>query len=155
MAKSDYAKFIKGTIEEVWAKELPKISPELTSPALHLKSDKDYGEHNFNLGWCPVTQPFVMVKDLHKHDFDQFLMFVGGNLNNMFHLGGEVELTLSLDGVNTETFTFTQATFVWVPKGLYHCPLIFKSIDDPLKPILFHDLIFANVYLRNIEQPQK
>jgi hypothetical protein len=31
---------------------------------------------------------------------------------------------------------------------LYHGPLNFKKINDPKKPILFHDLFFAPEYKR-------
>ena len=42
-----------------------------------------------------LPEPFEMVSDHHKHDFDQFLIFVGEDLTNMVDLGGEVELTFS------------------------------------------------------------
>jgi hypothetical protein len=99
-------------------------------------------------GWAgaPVATPWVMEKETHRHDIDQFLLFVGGDLTNMLDLGGEVELTLSEDGINLEKFLFTRATWVFVPKGLYHCPLNFKKINDPKKPILFHDFFFNTEY---------
>ena len=66
----------------------------------------------------------------------------------MVDLGGEVELTLSEDGINRETFVFSKATMVYVPAGLHHGPVIFKKINDPAKPILFHDFFFASEYGR-------
>ena len=27
---------------------------------------------------------------------------------------------------------------MFIPKGLYHCPLNFRKINDPKKPFLFH-----------------
>jgi hypothetical protein len=66
----------------------------------------------------------------------------------MVDLGGEVELTLSEDGVNLEKFVITEATNVYIPKGLYHCPLNFKRVDNPDKPILFYDLFFSPEYKR-------
>jgi hypothetical protein len=100
------------------------------------------------MSWWAITEPFQMVDETHSHDFDQFLIFVGGDLANMTDLGGEVELTLSEDGVNKETFCITEATNVYIPKGLYHGPLNFKKINNPKKPILFHDLFFAPEYKR-------
>jgi len=122
--------------------------PEVTAPRLGLKSDKAFGGKNLSMSWWAITEPFIMVTDHHKHDFDQFLIFAGGDLTKMNDLGGEVELTLSEDGKNPQTFTITEATQVFVPAGLYHCPLNFKRIDDPKKPILFHDLFFAPAYAR-------
>jgi hypothetical protein len=39
---------------------------------------------------------------------------------------------------------------VFIPKGLYHCPLNFKKINDPKKPILLHDLLFSSEYNRKV-----
>ena len=47
-----------------------------------------------------------------------------------------------------EKFTFTEARMVYIPAGLYHSPLNFKKVNDPSKPILFHDLYFAPEYRR-------
>ncbi|MCX7912191.1 MAG: hypothetical protein N2506_04435 [Dehalococcoidales bacterium] len=126
----------------------PTPHPEVKAPRLGLHSDKDYGNRDFSMSWWAITEPFEMVKECHAHDFDQFLIFVGGDLTNMVDLGGEVELALSLDGKRLEKFVITEATTVFVPAGLYHCPLNFKRINDPRKPILFHDLFFAPQYGR-------
>ena len=143
MAESNLAKYVK---KAVATNEIPH--PEVTYPRLGLKSGGDFGNQEFAMSWWAISEPFVMVTEHHSHDFDQFLVFAGGDLSNMTDLGGEVELTLSEDGVNMETFVITEATNVWVPKGLYHCPLNFKRIDDPSKPILFHDLFFSPEYSR-------
>ena len=122
--------------------------PEVSAPRLGLHSDKGYGGMDFSMSWWAITEPFEMVADNHAHDFNQFLIFVGGDLTNMPDLGGMVELTLSRDGKNLEKFEITEATTVFVPAGLYHCPLNFKKINDPKKPILFHDLFFSPEYKR-------
>jgi hypothetical protein len=122
--------------------------PEVTAPRLGLHSDKAYGRRDFSMSWWAITEPFLMVTDCHAHDFDQFLIFVGGDLTNMPDLGGVVELTLSRDGKKLEKFVITEATTVFVPAGLFHCPLNFKKVNDPRKPILFHDLFFSPEYKR-------
>ena len=121
---------------------------EVSAPRLGLHSDKDFGNMSFSMSWWAITEPFEMVSECHAHDFGQFLIFAGGDLTNMPDLGGVVELTLSLDGENLERFVITEATTVYVPAGLYHCPLNFKKINDPKKPILFHDLFFSPEYKR-------
>jgi hypothetical protein len=126
------------------AEAVKPIADHVKAPCLELKSDQNFGNKNFRLGFVPVSQPFVMEAAPHKHDNDQFLLFTGGDINNMVDLGGEVELTLSEDGKNLEKFVFTKATWVFVPRGLYHCPLNFKKINDPSKPILFHDFFFGD-----------
>jgi hypothetical protein len=122
--------------------------PEVSAPRLGLNSNEGFGKRNFSMSWWAITKPFMMVTENHAHDFDQFLIFAGGDLTNMPDLGGVVELTLSQDGKKLEKFVITEATMVYIPAGLYHCPLNFKEIKDPRKPILFHDLFFSPEYKR-------
>jgi hypothetical protein len=60
-----------------------------------------------------------------------------------------VGLTLGEDKENLETFVFTEATSVFIAKGLYHGPLTFKKVNDPANPILFIDMFFSPEYIRN------
>ena len=120
-------------------------------PVMAMKTLTDYGNHGCALSWWPISKPMAMVKDTHSHDFDQYLMFIGGDLTNMNELGGEVELTIGLPGKALETITFTKATTFFVPAGMLHGPLYFKEIKNPLKPILFHDFFFAGEYSRKVE----
>jgi hypothetical protein len=132
----------------------PIPHPEVTQPRLMLKSDASFGNKNFLMIWWPITEPFVMVSEHHKHDFDQFFCFAGGDANNLTELGGEVEFTLSEDGKNLKTFLITKATIVHVPAGVYHCPLNFKKVNNPKKPMLFQDLTFTLFdYKRVAPQP--
>jgi mannose-6-phosphate isomerase-like protein (cupin superfamily) len=143
MARAELEKYIrKGVVTA------PTPHPEVKAPRLGLKSDAGFGGMDFSMSWWAITEPFEMVTDNHAHDFDQFLIFVGGDLTNMVDLGGEVELTLSKDSKELHKFVFTEATMVYVPAGLYHCPLNFKKVNDPKKPILFHDLFFSPEYGR-------
>ena len=89
-----------------------------------------------------VSKPFLMVKDSHAHDFDQFLVFIGGNPQNMKDFGAEVELTLGAEG---EKHIINSSAVVYIPRGLKHCPLNFKKID---KPIIFMDLGLTPTYAR-------
>jgi hypothetical protein len=143
MAKSELAKYFRKTLSTK-----PKPHPETKFPSRTMKSDTDFGNLHFDFGIVPVSSPFVMVAENHAHDFDQFLMFVGGDPTNMGDLGGEVEFTLSKDGKKMEKFTITEATVVYVPAGMYHCPLNFKKINNPKYPIIFKDLMFTTEYKR-------
>jgi hypothetical protein len=123
--------------------------PEVTKPRLALKSRiGDFGSRDFSMTWWPITEPFEMIGEPHAHDFDQYVIFVGGDITNMMDLGGEVEFSLGRDPEHMEKFVFTEARMVYIPAGLYHSPLNFKRVNDPSKPILFHDLYFAPEYAR-------
>ena len=121
----------------------PSNHPEVTSPIVILTSDEEYGNLGFSMYWQYVPTPFVMVPEHHNHDFPQYLCFLGSDPNNMLDLGGEVELTLSEDGVHMEKHVITTASTVYIPSGLYHCPLTFTRVD---KPMIFIDLFFARAY---------
>lgn len=141
MANSELEKYVRKTVSQK-----PEKHAQVTSPRLMLTSDEEFGNLKFSLGCQAITQPFEMVKEHHYHDFDQFLFFTGGDGTNMPDLGGEVELTLSKDGKNAEKFTITEASCVYIPAGMYHCPLNFKKINDPKKPIIFQNLFFTSNY---------
>lgn len=128
--------------------EIQKRHTEVKSTVLGLISDQSLGDKNFSFSWWPISEPFEMISETHAHDFDQFLFFVGGDIKNMADLGGEVELTLGEKGGKLEKFVFTTATTVFIPVGMLHCPLNFKKVNNPNKPILFHDMFFAREYKR-------
>lgn len=89
-----------------------------------------------------ITEPFLMEKDAHKHDFEQFLCFFGGNPLDIRDFGAEVELFLGEEG---EKHIIDATTIVHIPKGFVHCPLNFKKID---KPIIFQTVIPTGEYIR-------
>jgi len=146
MAASKLEKYIRRNMKV--PEDIQQRHLEVKSPVLGLTSDQSFGSKNFSLSWWPIAEPFEMVSETHAHDFDQFLLFVGGDISNMTDLGGEVELTLGEKGGKLEKFVFTTATAVYIPAGLLHCPLNFKKVNNPNKPILFHDLFFAGEYKR-------
>src|SRR5512135_1318907 len=117
MPESKFAKYVKKGVMTN-----PTPHPEVTAPRLGLRSGGGFGNTNFAMSWWAITEPFVMVEDCHKHDFDQFIIFAGGDITNMPDLGGVVEFGLSEDGKKVETQVITEATMFFIPAGLYHGP---------------------------------
>ena len=62
----------------------------------------------------------------HVHDFDEYLLFMSFNPDDTENLGGEVELWME-----EEKHIFTKTTLVFIPRGLYHCPLYIRKVDRP------------------------
>lgn len=149
MAKSALEKYFRKIVAPD-----EKIHEDVWAPLLRARNTGDFGDMNFALSWNPITNPVTLSVN-HAHDFDQYLIFTGGDGTNMDDLGGMVELTLSKDGVNMEVFTITKATCVYVPAGLYHSPVNFKKINDPKKPIIFQMLYFKSPdeYKMKFEDP--
>lgn len=90
-----------------------------------------------------ITKPFEMKAQLHAHNYDQLLYFIGGNPKNFFDFGAEIEITL---GEEKEKHLIKTTSIVFVPKGLLHCPIHFKKVD---KPIMFMHICFAAEYSRS------
>jgi hypothetical protein len=62
----------------------------------------------------------------HLHDFDEYLFFGGLNPDNLADLGGEVEFWMG-----GEQHIITKSTAVFIPRGVYHCPLYMRKVDRP------------------------
>jgi hypothetical protein len=103
----------------------------ITAPMIGAFGAKDIDGANLALGFSYLTEPFTMIAESHKHDFEQFLFFIGGDPKNFADFGAEIELTL-----DAEINTINYASWVYIPKGIMHCPLNIKRID---KPVIFID----------------
>jgi hypothetical protein len=121
----------------------PSRHEAVKSPIPFLKSDEAYGDLGFHMSWKCITQPYVDEAESHYHDFNQYLVFLGGDPENMLNLGGEVEMTLSEDGKNLEKHIFSQCTTVFIRAGLYHCPLVFTKVE---RPFVFYNFALTKHY---------
>ena len=118
-------------------KEGYSVFKEVVAPQLGVAGGKDLGGANFSLGWSYLTEPFLMVADAHKHDFDQIILFFGGDPNNIGDFGGEVEMGF---GENAEISIVTYPACVYIPKGIMHGPLNIKKVT---KPFMFIDITMS------------
>lgn len=80
----------------------------------------DYGAYwaAGNMGESPAAP--------HVHDYDQVMLWLGADGNDMGELGAEVELCLGEEG---EKYMVTSSTAVAVPKGLPHYPANIMRMD--------------------------
>ena len=63
----------------------------------------------------------------HSHPFDEVISFVGTNPDDLFDLGGEIELWLE-----DRRFLLTRSFLVYVPAGMKHCPVTIRRIERPI-----------------------
>jgi hypothetical protein len=66
----------------------------------------------------------------HVHDYDEAIYFIGSDPRNFSDLGAEVEFSIGPEGAE-EKHIFNVPTAVVIPKGLYHCPIVTRSITRP------------------------
>jgi|WetSurMetagenome_2_1015567.scaffolds.fasta_scaffold18639_5 hypothetical protein len=84
----------------------------------------------------------------HNHDFDEYLIFLGTNPEDPHDLGGEIELWLE-----DEKHIITRSAAVFVPRGLYHTPLLFKRVDRPFITIRVGNSL-KDTYLSYSQDPR-
>jgi hypothetical protein len=58
------------------------------------------------------------------------VFFIGSDPAHLDELGAEVEMSIGAQG-EEEKYTFDKPTVVVFPKGLYHCPIVTKSLEKP------------------------
>jgi hypothetical protein len=102
---------------------------------------------NFGIGcdfaFVGISQPKATEHPPHKHPFDEFLFYLGGDPINIYDFGAEVDLTLG-EGEDKEVHTITSTSVVYVPAGLVHLPMVFKKVT---KPILCGHLLMSPGYV--------
>jgi hypothetical protein len=89
-----------------------------------------------------VAEPCVMEDAPHTHDFDMYLHFLSFDPEDMEHLDAEVEIGF---GPEKEIHRITSPCSVFIPKGMIHCPLIFKRVG---KPVFFVHTSIAPKYMK-------
>jgi hypothetical protein len=131
MAELKYSKYIlKDAGENNLQTTLSAVRPAA------LKGLKDWGGIQHRINWKYISQPVLLEKEPHTHDFDEFLCFLGPDPLNSSDFGAEIEFSLGQEG---EKHIITASSVICIPKGLIHCPLNFQKINKPI--------VFCNVYL--------
>ncbi|HSW58374.1 MAG TPA: hypothetical protein VLH15_08235 [Dehalococcoidales bacterium] len=135
MSENKYAKYV------IREPSMRTPHPQITLPIVAFNRGRsDFPESNFSINWEVISKPFVMETAGHTHDWDQLLCFIGGNSQNFFDFGAEIEIFLG-----EERYFINTTTLVWIPKGLVHGPLEFKKIHQP---IMFNNIVMASRYGR-------
>ncbi len=125
-------------------KEEPNF-PGIASPQAYFRGARQIPGANLNMGWQLFTQPIYLEKEPHTHDVDEYLCFLGGKLPDVFDFKAEIEFWMGEEG---EKYIINKATIIFIPKGLVHCPLNFKRIDEP---ILFHAILLAPRFTKRMK----
>jgi hypothetical protein len=105
---------------------------QITAPQIGAFGAKDLNGANFSLGYSYLTEPFMMVEESHKHDFDQVIFLLGGDPANITDFDGEMVF-----GLAGKLNSITYPACVYIPKGTMHGPLNIKRVT---KPLMFIDI---------------
>jgi hypothetical protein len=136
MPKTKYGKYIlTKSPDEGAAKAKSALTPVV------LEGLKDWGGIQHRLKWTFVSKSAVIEDQPHSHDFDEFLVFLGGDPANGLDFGAEVEVSLGKEG---EKQLISTASIVCIPKGLVHSPIKFKKVS---KTVLFCHIYTGPEYI--------
>jgi mannose-6-phosphate isomerase-like protein (cupin superfamily) len=131
MAETKYDKYVLTDFREE-----PNF-PGIASPQAYFRGGIQIPGANLNMGWQLFTQPIQLETEPHTHDVDEYLVFLGGKLPDVFDFKAEIEFWM---GKEQEKYIIDKATIIFIPRGLVHCPLNFKRIDEP---VLFQAILLA------------
>ena len=97
------------------------------SPTMTFISEKQVGApYYLGLGWIygtPEPNPNVME---HTHDYDEIILYYGGDYKRPQVLGGEIEFYIGGQKISINT-----TTCMYIPAGTPHGPFIWKKFDFP------------------------
>ena len=71
--------------------------------------------------------PETAEPNAHAHDYDETIAFFGTDFKNPNDLCGEIEIWME-----DEKFMLTRSCLIFVPKGMYHCPLVIHKVEKPI-----------------------
>ena len=109
-------------------------------PVVVANGAKEFEGAEFSLRVHYITEPGVLVKEPHSHDFEQFYFFFGSDLANIKEFEAEVDFSL---GGEVEKHIINVPTTVHVPAGMVHGPMNFRKDE---KPIIFIDALLSAQY---------
>lgn len=119
--------------------------PAVASPQAYFRGARQIPGSNMNMGWQLFLKPIFLEKEPHTHDADEYLIFLGGHLPDLFS-SFEAEIDLWL-GEEQEKYIITKPTIVFIPKGFPHTPLNFRNI---VKPVLFSALLLTPKFTKRM-----
>ena len=124
---------LKNTVREpniVELKPWKSIHDTITAPmitALH----KDIPDSNLAIGFAHITKPESLGGPSHQHPFDQWIFLIGES-KNFIDFDADIEFEL-----DKKVYKINYPCYAFIPKGMYHCPLVVKRVG---KPLIFIDV---------------
>lgn len=92
-----------------------------------------------SMTWQTVTLPHQLGPrrpDLsfapHVHTFDESLMFLGMNTDDLSDTHAKIDFCFGEENKDQEHFTITKSSAMVLPQGVFHLPLIFEEVNEPM-----------------------
>jgi quercetin dioxygenase-like cupin family protein len=141
MAETKYGKYIvtklkQNIVDAPWTNVVEPIPKEQGLRVLWLDSEVVPGAFYIETVWAfrqGIIKDPKSVAEPHKHDYDEVLAMFGTDFNDPYELNGEVEFWLG-----DEKHILTKTCIIFIPRGLMHCPLIYRRVDKPIFTFTTH-----------------
>ncbi|MGI6318273.1 MAG: hypothetical protein ACOX1J_06015 [Dethiobacteria bacterium] len=126
-----------------------KHPEEIVAPVIRIGMQdqgpvEQWGGVPFSMTIEAIDRPVALGGRGHTHDDIEILMFMGSNPMNYYDFGAEAYIIL---GEEREKHIINSTSVIYIPKGLWHCPLVFTRVDKPV--------VFAYFYLAPTYKPNK
>ena len=132
MSKGKYAQYLFSDFKE------DSNLPAVAGPQAYFRGARQIPGANMNMGWQLFTRPIFLEKAPHTHTADEYLIFLGGELPDLFSsFDAEIDFWI---GEEQEKYVITRPTIIYIPKGMPHTPLDFRKI---VRPVLFSALLLT------------
>jgi len=113
----------------------PKFTPEFNTiyatwatRVLYMDQTVVDGAFQMNCSWYrKLAPPNTAESKSHTHDADEIIGFFGSDYEEPYDLHAEVEFWLE-----DEMHLITSSAMIFVPRGMHHCPLILRRVDQPI-----------------------
>ena len=103
----------------------------MVTPRGFLRGTQMMPKANLTIDFTVLTKPQPMDVP-HFHPIDEYILFVGADLNNFFNFDAELHFWIGDDPEKMEMVPITQSSIIRVPAGVYHAPTYFKHFLNPL-----------------------
>ena len=123
---------IENLLREEYVVELKpwkSIHDSIKKPMVTGLGPKDIKESVLEAGFAHITEPEIMGSPTHVHPFDQWIYLIGADVFSEFD--ADIEFTMG-----DEILHINYPCYIFVPKGVKHCPLNIKRVG---KPFIFVD----------------
>jgi len=130
MDNSKYGKYIVRQLKTPasFSEERKSAYARWAKRILWMDSDVVPGAFQMNCSWyMRVSQERSSEAITHTHNSDEIIGFFGCNPEDPYDLHGEIEFWLE-----DEKNIITTSAMIFVPKGMKHCPLILRRVDQPI-----------------------
>ena len=101
------------------------IHPTIVKPMVTGLGPGEIKESALAMGFAHITAPDVLGSPTHVHPFDQWIYLIGAEVFSEFD--ADIEFTLG-----DEILQINYPCYIFIPKGVKHCPLNIKRVGKPL-----------------------